>query len=94
MKTIEWKFVCKSAGRKSVSYFISNTGLLKTITKRGKERIYEGKDNGKGYLYCSIGLIHRIVADAFIPNPDNKPYIDHIDGNPRNNNVENLRWVT
>ena len=37
--------------------------------------------------------IHRIVAEAFIPNPDNKPFIDHIDTNRRNARVENLRWV-
>lgn len=38
--------------------------------------------------------VHRMVAQAFIPNPENKPFIDHIDVNPSNNNVENLRWVT
>lgn len=39
-------------------------------------------------------LIHRLVGIAFIPNPENKPQIDHIDNNPENNNISNLRWVT
>lgn len=39
-------------------------------------------------------LIHRLVAEAFIPNPNNKPEIDHKDGDPTNNNSNNLRWAT
>ena len=38
--------------------------------------------------------IHRLVAEVYIPNPDNKPIVDHIDTDKTNNDVNNLRWVT
>ena len=58
--------------------------------------------NNRGYLrvdLCKDGtlkhmLIHRLVGNAYIPNPENKPEIDHIDNIRQNNNTSNLRWVT
>ena len=47
-----------------------------------------------GYKYLARKQLHRIVTELFIPNPDNKPFVDHIDGNRLNNRVDNLRWVT
>ena len=40
------------------------------------------------------GLIHRMVAECFIPNPENKPFVDHINENKGDNRVDNLRWAT
>lgn len=54
-------------------------------------------DSG-GYFYTRLKkqhiAIHRLVASAYIPNSDNKPQVNHKDGNKLNNNVDNLEWVT
>ena len=48
------------------------------------------RKNGESYAKS----VHRLLGEAFIPNPDNKPCIDHIDRNKQNNSLDNLRWVT
>ena len=63
--------------------------LLKPASKNGYKRvILFSKSKQKSYL------VHRLVALSFIENPDNKPYINHIDGDPSNNILENLEWCT
>ena len=81
-------------------YQVSNTGLVRSI-KFNKVRVRcPVLRNGYWGLYLSMNnvkshfLIHRLVASAFIPNPDNKPQVDHINRVKTDNRVENLRWAT
>ena len=89
------------------SYLISNKGrvMSKNYRGTGKRKILSPYYTSQNRNYLQIKLknnkgkldslfIHRLVAEAFIPNPQDKKEIDHIDTNPENNNVENLRWVT
>ena len=67
----------------------SGKPLSQMVNSGGRIRVSLNK-NGKQYKRA----VSRLVAVAFIPNPENKPQVDHIDGNRSNNNVSNLRWCT
>lgn len=76
-------------------YMVSNLARI----RNGRGAIYENhKPHHSGYITIHVQYkkyaLHRLVAMAFIPNPLNKPAVNHIDGNKTNNNVTNLEWVT
>ena len=80
-------------------YKVNRKGEIYSLLKN---IIRPPKDNGYGYDSITLNkngkkitrYIHRIVAEAFIPNPNNYPMVNHKDENKKNNNVENLEWCT
>lgn len=79
-------------------YYVSNTGNVRNSI--GK--LMSQQENHNGYMVLHLKVndvqttvrVHRMVAIAFIPNPENKPQVNHKDGNKKNNCVDNLEWVT
>ena len=101
----EWRDVVGYEGR----YQVSSTGRVKSLKRKDclgrtiRERMLKACDNGRGYLYISLSdgtgehkrhYIHRLVGEAFVPNPLEKEDVNHKDENPSNNHASNLEWLT
>ncbi len=103
-----WKDIVRYEGLYMVSDKGNVKALDRMVDNRWGGKVFKKSKNiairktKKGYERCCLicdkkintAPIHRLVAEAFIPNPYNKPCINHIDCNPSNNNVKNLEWVT
>lgn len=92
----EWRDLPELQGE----YQVSNLGRVKRV--KGAERLVKLTTQRNGYVYVTLWIDNttkcfktsRLVAKAFIPNPDNLPEVDHLNADKQNNTVSNLEWVT
>jgi hypothetical protein len=98
MQNIEWKPLKEYKG----VYEINSLGEIISLHRRNPNRLLTQRIDRAGYYTVRLSLkgktatklIHRLIAETFIPNLDNKPYVNHINGIKTDNAITNLEWVT
>ena len=82
-------------------YMVSDAGIITSLIGGGK-KILKDQPSTDGYRKITLSvarrprifMVHKLVASEFVPNPEGKNLVRHIDGNKQNNNASNLRWLT
>lgn len=85
-----------------IEFFIKNLHIILLCIKKYKGKILTPTDNGNGYLIISLlknnirksYYLHRLVAEHFLSNPNKYEKVNHKDFDKKNNNIDNLEWVT